>query len=656
MITEPNAPAGMTAPLCIDRVEKHYGAIKAVRALSLAVPAGAIVGLLGPNGAGKTTLIRMCAGWLDADAGGVFVGGVRQDTGALAPRRLLGVVSRDAPLLDELSVTETLRLHALLHGMHGAHAAAACAQALEEYRLQAFARRRIGVLSTGMRQRVAIACALLHRPAVLLLDEPTLGLDPDVRRHIWDCLQAAARRGVAMLLATHYFDEAATLCQTVHVLRDGAITLSLAPGANPDTARQLERAYLDALSTGPSATPEALRPRNEFVVEHRCIDAPVAPAPAITPSLRHSTTPSSAAPPCGSTAALRQVLALAWLQIKLWLRMPKHIVVSIALGVSFLVLANRVMVVRLGPHVSVGVHTLSDNVAINAEREFNAFHLTMVRYPSLAQGTRDLKADRIIGLMSVPDDDPRAIRLLFGGRNPLMDRELAATLLQVASQVNSNAHRHARIIMENNRYTPDVMTTFMTAGLLPFLLLALASVNHGLFWLCDYERGTLYTMLATPVRRGVLVAGRTLGSLVVMLVTFAVTIAVCRQFVYWDIGTQPLLWWLVVAGQMLVMCGVFFAIATLCRRFALYTDAGLILVLVLMFLSGTLMPVQTMPVWARITSFMTPTFYAVRMMRAVMLGAEAVLPRDVLALACWAAIGFAFGYWRLRTATLDRRA
>jgi ABC-type multidrug transport system ATPase subunit/ABC-type multidrug transport system permease subunit len=643
-----HATAIRPAPLSIRQAAKHYGALKAVRDLSLDVPAGAIVGLLGPNGAGKTTLIRMCAGWLDADAGGVFVCGVRQDTDAAQPRRQLGIVSRDAPLLDELSVTETLRLHATLHGMPGPAAAAACAQALEEYRLQDFARRRIGVLSTGMRQRVAIACALLHRPAVLLLDEPTVGLDPDVRRHIWACLQDAARRGVAMLLATHYFDEAATLCQTVHVLRNGAITLSLAPGANPDTARQLERAYLDTLNADAGATPEEIRSKNEFVVQNRCTDAPCS-----IPSLHHSIAPSSATPPL---SVLRQILALAWLQIKLWLRMPKHIVVSIALGASFLVLANRVMVVRLGPHVNVGVHTQSDNVALRAEREFNAFHLTMVRYPSLEQGTRDLKADRIIGLMSVPDDDPRAIRLLFGGRNPLMDRELAATLLQVASQVNTNAHRRARIIMENNRYTPEVMTTFMTAGLLPFLLLALASVNHGLFWLCDYERGTLYTMLATPVRRGALVAGRTLGSLVVMLATFAVTIVICRQFVYWDIGPQPLLWWLVVAGQMLVMCGVFFAIATLCRRFALYTDAGLILVLVLMFLSGTLMPVQTMPSWARITSFLTPTFYAVRMMRAVMLGVETVLPRDVLALAFWAAMAFAFGYWRLRTATLDHRA
>jgi ABC-2 type transport system permease protein len=476
-------------------------------------------------------------------------------------------------------------------------------------------------------------------------------LDPDVRRHIWDCLRTAAQRGVGMLLATHYFDEAIALCRTVHVLRNGTLSRTIDLRAGGDSAAQLEQAYLAAVSAGADEAPPADEPQH----------APCCPAVPMTDALSLITTAAAETHPSTtpflhrSASAGRQLLAAAGLQIKLWLRMPKHIIVSLALSISFLVLANRVMVVRLGPHVCVGVHTTSATVARNAQREFEAFNMTMVRYGTREHGQQDLAADRIIGLMSVPNDDPRAIHLRFAGRNPLIDRELAATLLQVAAQVTTNTHRRARIVMENNRYTPDVMTTFMTAGLLPFLLLALASVNYGLFWLCDYERGTLYTMLATPVRRGVLVAGRALGSLAIMLLTFAVTVAVCRQFVYWDIGARPLLWWAVVTAQMVVMSGVFFAIATLCRRFALYTDAGLILVLVLMFLSGTLMPVQTMPDWARMLCFMTPTFHAVRMMRAVMLGVETLLPRDVLALALWAVIGFLFGYWRLMTATLDRR-
>ncbi|NLF38273.1 ABC transporter permease [bacterium] len=352
---------------------------------------------------------------------------------------------------------------------------------------------------------------------------------------------------------------------------------------------------------------------------------------------------------------MRQLLAIAWMQVRLWLRLPKHILVSIALSIAFLVIANRVMVIRLGRHMSVGVHTMNPEAARLAEREFGVFNITMLRYDRLEDGRRDLANDRIVGLMSLPTEEQRSVHLVFSGRNPLVDRELASVLLRVASQISTNAAHRTRITMENNRYTPDVMTTFMTSGLLPFLIFALASVNLGLFWLCDYEKGTLYTLLAAPARRSVLVAGRTLGALAVILVTFIAAVALCRRFVHWDMGGQPVAWWAAAVLQMVTMGGVFFALAMVCRRFALYSDVSMILVLVLVFLSGALTPIQTMPGWARILGALTPTYYAVRMMRAVMTGADTALPRDVLALVLWAAAGYAFGYWRLRAATLDRR-
>jgi len=243
-------------PLSIRRAAKRYGAIEALREVSLDVPAGSIVGLLGPNGAGKTTLIRMCAGWIEPDAGEVMLTGLRQTVSSLATRRCMGVVSRDAPLFDEFTVAETLRLHAALHGIHGSASADACAQAIDSYRLSDAAHRRVGVLSTGMRQRVAIACALLHRPAVLLLDEPTTGLDPEVRSHVWECLADAARSGVALLLTTHYLEEAARLCHSVHLLVSGSVSLTIAPGAGEAETRHLEHAYFDAVQrAGGTHTP-----------------------------------------------------------------------------------------------------------------------------------------------------------------------------------------------------------------------------------------------------------------------------------------------------------------------------------------------------------------------------------------------------------------
>lgn len=355
------------------------------------------------------------------------------------------------------------------------------------------------------------------------------------------------------------------------------------------------------------------------------------------------------------TTLMRELGVAAGLQLRLWWRTPKHIVVSVALSIAFLVLANRVMVVRLGRHVCVGVHTRSQHVALSAERQFNAFGVTTVRYDTLEQGREDVARGAIIGLMSVPEDDPRAIRLIFSGRNPLVDRELASVLLNVASTVSTTSTRRAHIVMENNHYTPDVMTTHMTAGLIPFLLLALASVNFGLFWLCDYEKGTLYTLLALPVRRGALIAGRLAGGMMVICGTFVLTVVVCRTIVPWGFGAHAVLWWLAVVLQIVTMCGVFFALATVCRQYAVYSDAGLILAFVLMFVSGALTPVAAMPLWARVLGACTPTYYAVRLMRAVMTGTETVLPRDAVALALWAAATFVFGYWRLLHAVIDRR-
>ena len=243
-MTEPAAQdAGASFPLSIRGAGKRYGHLWALRGVSLDIPSGSIVGLLGPNGAGKTTVIRICAGWLEPDEGEAFINGVRQSPSELATRRCMGIVSHDAPLYDEFSVIETLRLHATLQGMSARTSAEAVSRAIDEFRLGEFSKRRVGVLSTGMRQRAALACALLHDPAVLLLDEPTVGLDPDVRRHIWECLAAAAARGVAILLTTHYFEEAVQLCGRVHLLVGGAVARSLTPGTNDAALRELEAEY-----------------------------------------------------------------------------------------------------------------------------------------------------------------------------------------------------------------------------------------------------------------------------------------------------------------------------------------------------------------------------------------------------------------------------
>ncbi len=224
-----NGMTTTTAPaaLHLRDIGKRYDGRWVVHAVTLTVPAGEIVGVLGHNGAGKSTVIRACAGWLCLDHGQVEVNGRVVCDRDLVARAALGVVSRDTPLYAFLSVREMVLFQASLQGMAAADGADACQRVLTLCQLDAVAAQHISTLSSGMYQRVLLACALVHTPAVLLLDEPTAGLDPTVRQHVWAILRTLAAQGCAILLTTHYFEEAAYVCDAVHVLDHGVLTRTM---------------------------------------------------------------------------------------------------------------------------------------------------------------------------------------------------------------------------------------------------------------------------------------------------------------------------------------------------------------------------------------------------------------------------------------------
>ncbi len=234
-------------PLSIQNVSKKFGDLWANKNISFDVAEGKVIGLLGPNGAGKTTLIRICAGWLKQESGIVLINNIKQSVSNLHTRLHLGVISRDAALHDELTVRETLSLYATLYGLKETDKKTACEKVIVDYYLQEFVNKRIDTLSTGMLQRVAIARAMLHNPSVLLLDEPTVGLDPEVRKHIWDCLKKLKEQGVAMLFTTHYLEEAATLCDKIHLMVDAQVVLSVDSDSMDGSVEILEREYMNAI-------------------------------------------------------------------------------------------------------------------------------------------------------------------------------------------------------------------------------------------------------------------------------------------------------------------------------------------------------------------------------------------------------------------------
>lgn len=209
--------------LQVDGLVRRFGTLKAVDDVSLRIAPGETVGLLGPNGAGKTTAISMMAGLLTPDAGSVRVAGRSMLEEPLEAKRHLGLVPQELAIYPEISARDNLRFFGRLQGLRGADLGTRVAEVLELVGLQDRARGPAKEFSGGMKRRLNIGIGLLHRPTLLILDEPTVGVDPQSRNSILESVEALTEEGMAVLYTTHYMEEAQRLCDRIAIMDAGRI-------------------------------------------------------------------------------------------------------------------------------------------------------------------------------------------------------------------------------------------------------------------------------------------------------------------------------------------------------------------------------------------------------------------------------------------------
>ncbi|MCL2216225.1 MAG: ABC transporter ATP-binding protein [Defluviitaleaceae bacterium] len=207
----------------MKNVVKRYGDFMALDHLDLSINEGDVLGLLGPNGAGKTTAIRILCGLIEADRGEVRVFGKPQGVNNIDIKREMGIVTQELTVFGDLSAVDNLRYFGSLYGLRGEELNSNVKRVLEFVELTEHQKKKPGQYSGGMKSRLNIGCALVHRPKLLIMDEPTVGIDPQSRNHILESVKKIASEGTTIIYTSHYMEEVQAICSNIAIMDTGRV-------------------------------------------------------------------------------------------------------------------------------------------------------------------------------------------------------------------------------------------------------------------------------------------------------------------------------------------------------------------------------------------------------------------------------------------------
>lgn len=285
----------MTVAITADRLTIRFGSFTAVNDVSFSVDKGEIFGFLGPNGSGKTTIIKALCGLLRPSSGGGTILGMDIGKDAAEIKSRVGYMSQKFGLYEDLTVEENIAFYAGVYGIDGQKAKQREEEVLALTGIEHYLKRRAGQLSGGWKQRLALACAIIHSPEVVFLDEPTAGIDPVARRALWDLLFRLSGQGVTFFVTTHYMDEAERCGRVGYIYMSNLVALGTVPelqrlpDANPPDTTRLQiktenaSAILDSVRKMPGVREATIFGQSiHALVENRQMDALRAQLPRAT--------------------------------------------------------------------------------------------------------------------------------------------------------------------------------------------------------------------------------------------------------------------------------------------------------------------------------------------------------------------------------------